>query len=340
MKIGIIGQAQCGKATVFEALTHLFTGGAKGDARVGTVPVPDERLQSLTGMYNPAKTTPAQVEYFLPGAGRKADGEPGLWYQARDCDAVIHVVRNFGGYGFSEPTPLEDFKALDQDIRFSDLVIVENRLERLQADHRRGKKINPEEQTLLEECRTHLEDEQPLRRFPHLANSQLLKGFALLSARPVLVLFNNPDDVDDPPDLPQLMEQEKCLVIRGKLEHELAQMSEEDAREFLDEFDISASATNRVIKASYQLLGLISFFTVGEDEVRAWTVVEGTPAQKAAGVIHTDMEKGFIRAEVIGFDALIEAGSHQEAKKKAALRLEGKTYPVQDGDVMEIRFNV
>jgi ribosome-binding ATPase YchF (GTP1/OBG family) len=146
--------------------------------------------------------------------------------------------------------------------------------------------------------------------------------------------------VDDPPDLPELMEQEKCLVIRGKLEHELAQMSDEDAREFLEEFSISASATDRVIKASYQLLGLISFFTVGSDEVRAWTIVDGTPAQKAAGVIHTDMEKGFIRAEVVGYDALIAAGSHQEAKKRAELRLEGKTYPVQDGDIMEIRFNV
>ena len=149
MKIGIIGLAQSGKATVFEALTNLFTSGAKGDARIGTVPVPDERLLSLTDMFNPAKTTPAQVEYFLPGPGRKADGEPGLWYQARDCDALIHVVRNFGGYGFSNPTPFEDFKALDQDIRFADLVIVENRLERLLADQKRGKKANPEEQALL-----------------------------------------------------------------------------------------------------------------------------------------------------------------------------------------------
>ena len=340
MKIGIIGLPQSGKATVFEALTHLFTSGAKGDARLGTVPVPDERLDRLTAMYNPAKTIPAQVEYFLPGPGKKGDGEPGLWYQARDCDAVIHVVRNFGGYGFSDPTPLKDFNALDQDIRFADLVIVENRLERLLADHKRGKKINPEEQALLEECRSHLEQEQSLRRFPHITDSPLLRGFALLSAKPVLVLFNNPDDVDESPDVPELLEKEKCLVIRGKLEHELAQMSEEDAREFLEEFSISASATDRVIKASYQLLGLISFFTVGEDEVRAWTVVEGTPAQKAAGVIHTDMDKGFIRAEVISYEALLEAGSHQEAKKRAALRLEGKTYQVQDGDIMEIRFNV
>ncbi len=179
-----------------------------------------------------------------------------------------------------------------------------------------------------------------MRRHPNLAFAHKLKGYAFYSAKPMLVLFNNEDEDDALPEPAPIFEQEDCMIIRGKLEHELAQMSQEEAAELLEEFEISASATDRVVKQSYKLLGLISFFTVGEDEVRAWTIKKGTAAVDAAEVIHSDIKKGFIRAEVISYDDFMDAGSMANAKKKGTLRLEGKTYEVQDGDIINFRFNV
>ena len=167
-----------------------------------------------------------------------------------------------------------------------------------------------------------------------------MRGFALLSAKPMLVLFNNDDETPQLPEVGQLTEAEECLVIRGKLEDELAQMPPEDAAAFLSEFDISESATDRVIQKSYEILGLISFFTVGEDEVRAWTIRKATQAVDAAEAVHSDMKKGFIRAEVLAYDDLMAAGSYAEARKKGTVRLEGKTYEVKDGDIINFRFNV
>ncbi|MEJ2658452.1 MAG: DUF933 domain-containing protein, partial [Desulfobacterales bacterium] len=198
----------------------------------------------------------------------------------------------------------------------------------------------PEELSLLHRSLETLEKETPLRNLPELASAHSLKGYAFLSAKPMLILFNNEDDDDGFPDITELTTLENCMVIRGKLEQELAQMSDEDAEEFLTEFNITASAMDRVIQRSYELLGLISFFTIGKDEIRAWTVKRKTPAIDAAGVIHTDMKKGFIRAEVVSFDDLISAGSHPEARKRGNVRLEGKTYEVLDGDIIEFRFNV
>ena len=196
-----------------------------------------------------------------------------------------------------------------------------------------AKKTDPEELLLLNQCLEALEKEIPLRKFPDLSSAHLLKGFAFLSAKPVLVLFNNEDDDDDIPEITDLTTQENCMVIRGKLEQELAQMSAEEAEEFLSEFNITASAMDRVIQRSYELLGLISFFTLGKDEVKAWTVKRKTPAIDAAGVIHTDMQKGFIRAEVVPYDELVEAGSWPTARDLGKLRTEGKDYIFQDGDV-------
>jgi ribosome-binding ATPase YchF (GTP1/OBG family) len=230
--------------------------------------------------------------------------------------------------------------ALDQDLVISDLVVAERRLERIELDRKRGKPLDAEEHALLIRCKESLEQEVPLRRHPDLAVAHLLRGFAFVSAKPMLVLFNNEDDNDVLPDAGDLLEQENCMIIRGKLEQELAQMSEAEAQSFLDEFEITASATDRVVKASYELMGLISFFTVGEDEVRAWTIRKDTPAVEAAGVIHSDIQKGFIRAEVLSYDDLMTAGTHAEARKRGTVRLEGKTYAVCDGDIINFRFNV
>jgi GTP-binding protein YchF len=344
MRLGIIGLPQSGKSTVFEALTRsVAADGNRQESRIGTITVPDKRVDTLSGMYTPRKTIFAQVAYYLPGRGGDPGGaaqkEQSIWTQVRDCDALIHSVRNFGGYGFDAPTPRADVVAIDQELIISDLVVVEKRLERIALDERRGKKPNPEEIALLHQCKAHLDNEIPLRRFPDIAKAKLLRGFAFLSAKPMLLLFNNADEDDTLPDA-ELPEGEECMVIRAKLEQELAQMSADEAREFLAEFNITASATDRVIQRSYELLGLISFFTVGEDEVRAWTIGKDTQAVDAAEVIHSDIKKGFIRAEVLAYDDLMDAGSHAEARKKGTVRLEGKTYLVCDGDIINFRFNV
>ncbi len=343
MKLGITGLPSSGKSTVFEALTQSISDtGHKGEDRIGAIKVPDSRVDVLSDMYNPRKTIYAQVEYFLPGMpGHQKENKPdrNLLTRVRDCDALIHVVRNFGGYGFENPEPCKDVLTLDQELIIADLVVVEKRLERLELDKKRGKPIEQEEISLLTQCLKHLEDEIPLRKFPKIASAHLLKGYAFLSAKPMLVLFNNEDDDDlMPPDKGDDLE--NSMVIKGKLEQELVQMSDEDAKEFLAEFNITASAMARVIKRSYQLLGLISFFTVGEDEVRAWTIKGETQALDAAEVIHSDIKKGFIRAEAISYTDLTEAGAYKEARKKGTVRLEGKTYKVQDGDIINFRFNV
>jgi len=344
MKLGIIGLPQSGKSTVFEALTKNISDTArKGEDRIGTIRVPDSRIDVLSEMYEPQKTIYAQVEYFLPGTARtKKDqaADQSIWVATRDCDALIQVIRNHTAAGLDEKSPQADFRHMEQELILTDLVVVEKRLERIEHDHTRGKKMDPEEHTLLIRCRENLEKEIPLRKIKDLAGAHKLRGFAFLSAKPLLVLFNNDDDDDRLPQVSVLTESENCLVIRGKLEQELSQMSAADAAEFLNEFSISESATDRVIRKSYELLGLISFFTVGKDEVRAWTIKKDTPAVDAAGAIHSDMQKGFIRAETLAYDDLMDAGTHAAARKKGTVRLEGKTYDVKDGDLINFRFNV
>ncbi len=344
MKLGIIGLPQSGKSTVFEALTKSVPDLThKGENRISTIPVPDNRIDILSEMYHPQKTIYAQVEYFLPGTGSAKINqakEQSIWTAAKECDALIHVIRNHTGAGFEKKAPHEDFRILEQELILADLVVVEKRLERIELDQKRGKKIDSREHTLLSECHKNLENEIPLRRLAELASARELRGFTLLSAKPMLVLFNNDDENDGMPEVEGLTGLENCLVIRGKLEQELAQMSAEEAADFLNEFNIGESAMNRVIRESYNILGLISFFTVGADEVRAWTIKTGTQAVDSAEVIHSDIKKGFIRAEVLAYDDLMEAGTYADARKKGTVRLEGKTYEVKDGDIINFRFNV
>ena len=250
------------------------------------------------------------------------------------------MIRNHSGLGADNKTPSADFNQIDQELLIADLMSVEKRIERVELDHRRGKKMAPEEHGLLRQCRDMLDAETPLRSNPELASAKQLRGFALLSAKPMLVLFNNDDGDDTIPEVNGILTSKNGMSIQGKLEQELAQMTEDEAVEFLKEFDIHKTARHRIIQRSYQLLGLISFFTIGKDEVRAWTVPMGTQAVVAAGTIHSDMQKGFIRAEVLAFDDLESTGSYAEARKKGVVRLEGKTYQVADGDLIEIRFNV
>ncbi len=345
MKLAIIGLAQSGKATVFQALTGTsLTAGHKNESQIGTIRVPDARVDRLSAIYNPRKTIYAQVEYFLPAARSKADdkksGQQAYWAQVRDGDALIHCIRNFDAYGAEPPSPADDFRQLEQELILADLVSVEKRLERLELDQKRGKKPDPEEFDLLSRCRHELENERPLRLTPDLASAHKLRGFAFLSAKPQLVLFNNSDEDARLPESAEGLAGVTPLVIRGQLEQELAGMSAEEAGEFLSEFGLEASAADRIIQKSYELMGLISFFTVGEDEVRAWTIPRATTALDAAEVIHSDIKKGFIRAEVLAFDDLVAAGSHGGARKQGTMRLEGKQYEALDGDIIHFRFNV
>ncbi len=343
MKLGIIGRRHAGKTTVFEALCREFPGaGNKGETRIGTVRVPDPRIDELSRIFEPKKTIYAQVEYLLPGAGTKVEeGEsPLLPREIRDTDALILVVRNFPLYGIEEARPEDEYRTMEQELILSDLAVTEKRLERMETERKKGKRYNEKEHLLLEECKKALDKGIPIRRIPELAEEKLLKGYAFVSAKPMLVLFNNTDEDESLPGFASGITDAIPLVIRAKLEHELAQMDEEEAAELLSEFNIPASAAHRVIQASYKACGLISFFTVGKDEVRAWTIKKGTCAQDAAGAIHTDMKKGFIRAEVVSYDDFIAAGSLNEAKKQGTLRMEGKTYIVADGDIITVRFNV
>ncbi|KPA09509.1 GTP-binding protein YchF [Candidatus Magnetomorum sp. HK-1] len=344
MKLGIIGRPSSGKKTLFEAFTGLSVQASqKQDDLLGTVKVPDDRIDHLSQIYQPKKTIYAQVEYHLPAQvhGQKdAQKSETVWAGMRNCDALIHVVRNFKMYGMDAPTPENDYIKMNEDMILADFMVVEKRLERMKKE-RGQKSVSNNELDLLKQCLELLENNQPIRRNPDLINAPELKGFAFLTAKPTLVLFNNEDDDDSLPELSEIFENETTMFIRGKLEQELSQMNEQEAAEFLEEFEISASAMNRIIAASYELMGLISFFTVGEDEVRAWTIPINTAADNAAGAIHTDFKKGFIRAEVLAYKDFIDANStYAEARKNGTVRLEGKTYTVCDADIVHFRFNV
>lgn len=335
MKLGIIGVEDSGRATIFGALTQRGDEAGGREAKVGMVRVPDERIDKLSAIFKPKKTIYAQVEFTLPAEAAGKEAKDKVWAEIRGMDALIVVARNFG----PDRKPLAEIKELVSEMVFADFMVAEKRLERLALDAKRGRPGDPKEIELLETCKALLEKDQPLRSRPDLAAAPELRGFAFLSGKPMLALFTNDDDDPNPPAEAEAAGVE-WLAVRGKLEAEIAAMSPEERDEFLKEYGITESAMDRVIRASYAMMGLMSFFTVGEDEVRAWTIKRGTPAVEAAGEIHSDIQKGFIRAEVVSYTDFMAAGNMAEAKKHAKLRLEGKTYEVLDGDIINFRFNV
>ncbi len=347
MKLGITGLGRTGKTTVFNALTRrsgesVPPGGLVVPA-LGVVPVPDPRLEWLSALYHPKKTTHAQITYMdlqgIPGmADNKREYMSLLLTHMRPMDALIMVVRNFADPALGVPDPARDFRELEDEFLIADLASVEKRLERLEAELKRGKKPAGAEKELLEKCGEILNDEQPLRTRPELANAPELRGYTFLSAKPLLAIVNNSDEDDIMP--PLSLRSAEATIVRGKLEMELAQLSSEEAESFMQDFGIAESALNRVIKSSFALLEQITFLTVGEDEVRGWTIAKDTHAIEAAGAVHTDMQRGFIRAEVVTYEDLKKAGDYAAARKHGTVRLEGKNYPVQDGDVIHFRFNI
>lgn len=361
MKIGILGAPGSGKTTVFNVLARARAevGGYRSPAaepNLAVVKVPDERLDRLTGLYRPKKSVPAEITYLdvggiVQGAGR--EGANAFLAQLRTADMLLQVVRAFPDPVQGEPKPLEEVETVQLELLLADLGVVERRLERLQKEAQLAKGTPAERQgralelELFERLRLGLEAERPVRDLElSETDRRQLKSYALLTARPLLILIN----VAEPSEAAERLVEEaaaRCdhvatgaVALAGKLEMELAELEPAEAAEFMTELGIAEGGLNRVIQRSYQLSNLITFFTVGPDECRAWPVPAGATAVDAAGTIHSDLARGFIRAEVVSYDDLIACGSQAEARKRGLLRSEGKTYQVVDGDVLEILFNV
>ncbi|NOY39893.1 MAG: redox-regulated ATPase YchF [Nitrospirae bacterium] len=359
MKIGIIGLANSGKTTIFNALTGqniptTVYPTTEAQPNVGVVKVPDERVERLTGIYQPKKVTLATVEYIDYLGITKGDPQQNrkVLDMIKDVDAVVHVIRAFEDESIIHPTgnvdPLRDAeKTVELELIFSDLELVEKRLERMEEGARKGKKQDEKERAVLLRCKEVLEEEIPLRRVAFNEDELLsLRHLQFISIKPEVMLLNLHEDDIGSEKGSALVEQLRkrfelpVVALSGKIEMEIAQLGQDEAKEFLKDLGIEEPAMARLIRICYDHLGLISFHTVGKDEVRAWTIKKGTTAQKAAGKIHTDIERGFIRAEVISFDDFIKSGSMAAAREKGLVRLEGKTYEVQDGDIINFRFNV
>ena len=357
MKTGIIGLPQVGKTSLFVMLTRQQVAQHAHnprEAHLGVAKVPDDRLDRLAALYNPRKLIHASVEYAdVAALSKEALDETAFAANLRNVDALAHVVRVFEDDSIAHVgpiDPLRDIKNIDFDLIFNDLAQVEKRLERVQKDLKKMKSAEIErEHELLLRAKAHLETERPLREMEMLPeDKKRVRGFMFLSEKPILYVLNIGESPTLGKDLDEAVAKygiaeavsrpnTGALAVCAKVEAELAEMSDEDAAEFLASYGLQESGLVRLIRKTYELLGLISFFTVGEDECRAWTVERGIKAVNAAGAIHTDLEHHFIRAETIHWDQLLEAGSEAEARARGTLRLEGKEYIVKDGDVMHIR---
>ena len=364
----IIGLPSSGKTTVFNALTRAEaatgTFGASGDEpNLATVKVPDARLDTLTGMFNPQRKMAADVQYLDVAGVAKGMAEQGmggkLLGHLSQADALVHVVRAFDDENTPHPdgsvNPNRDIETLNLELTFSDLGVVEKRLDRLQGQIPKTRGAEREqyerEQVILQRFKEALEDETPIRDVVGEVDPddmRLIRGFGFLTQKPLLLLLNTGED--------QIGEAGEKLVsdarerfggdgvgvesIAGQIEMEIVRLDADDAAVFMEDLGISESGLDRVIARSFELLGLMPFFTVGPDECRAWTIRRGAPAVEAAGAIHSDIARGFIRAEVVGYDDFIAAGSMPETKRLGTFRREGKTYVVNDGDIINFLFNV
>ncbi|HTB95034.1 MAG TPA: redox-regulated ATPase YchF [Candidatus Sulfotelmatobacter sp.] len=352
MQTGIIGLPQVGKTTLFRILTKAQIDAKGGQtAHVGVAKVPEPRLLELAKLYNPKKITYATVQYVdLPGVQKERMRES--LATLRDVDAIAHVIRVFDDPSVPHSEggidPLRDATNLDLELILSDHDQISKRLERVEKDLKKKKDPLLElEKNVLEKCKAHLEAEKPLRELELTAEERRpIGGFLFLSQRPMLYVLNLGDD--EAADMDKAVEKHKLAALQGRpntavvavcgrLEAELAEMEEKEAAELLASYGLKEPGLNRLIRATYDLMGLIQYFTAGEPEVRAWTIRKGSNAVKAAGEIHSDIEKGFIRAEVVSCADLLAAGSIAAAKEKAQVRLEGKEYIVKEGDVILFR---
>jgi ribosome-binding ATPase len=358
MKLGIIGLPGSGKTTIFNGLTggHVPTSqnlGGRFEVMTTAVDVPDERVDALSRIFEPRKITYAKVTYSDIAGLKKGVGESGgmsgqLLNHLAGLDGFVHVVRAFVDDKVPHPEdtvdPARDLEILDGEFLLNDMLIVERRVEKLQEMLRKGgipnKAAAEKELALFGQLRTALSEERPLRNL-NLDEETLkeVRGYGLLSLKPVLVVINIGDDENEVA-LQYSYEQSAVVNLRGKLEMELAQLSGDDLALFMAEYSVTELSLGRLIRLSYDVMGLLSFFTVGEDEVRAWTLKRGATAVDAAATIHTDLAKGFIRAETIQVGELVALGGLSQARTAGKLRQEGKSYHVQDGDVITVKFNL
>jgi len=352
MEIGIIGLPQSGKSSLFQALTGLKEGPPGPALKIGVARVPDPRLGKLAELLRPKKATPAEVRYI--DVPVPAKGLAGALPAVQRVDALALLVRAFRNDAVPHPQasidPGRDLGALSMELYFSDIAILEHRQEKLALQLKGAPAAEREtllrERSFLDGVKATLEKDTPVREqaLPEEA-ARALESFALFTAKPWLLVLNIGEE-----DIPrtQALEEEwraryptlGVVALCARLEKELSELSEAEARDFRASLGLKEPALDRLVRLSYELLGLITFFTVVSGEMRAWSVRRGTPAVKAAGKIHSDIERGFIRAEVIGYEDFLRAGSVAEARKRGLLRLEGKTYPIQDGDIVTFLFNV
>ncbi len=373
MKLIITGFSNSGKTTVFNALTgqNLETPSyptsisADVEPHPGIVKVPDTRIDKLSSIYEPKKTTFATVEYIdylgitSAAAGGDVSQNTKVFTLIKDADAVVHVVRAFEDEAVMHPlgvvNPARDVASFEVELILGDLEFVEKRIEKIEDQEKRGKKQDEGDKKLLMKCKKALEEEQSLRNIEFSEEEKrLMLPYQFLSTMPEIIVLNIDENDLGSDRIAQYQKEIEgffkesgqkivppVLTLCGKIEMEIAQLPADEAEAFLDDLGIEEPAMNKLCHVSYQSLGLISFFTVGEDEVRAWTINAGTRAHQAAGKIHSDIERGFIRAETVGYDDFISSGENMAAvKEKGLARLEGKTYAVKDGDIINFKFNV
>ena len=357
LRAALIGFGSSGKTTLFQLMTSAQAttraGQGRGDTAVGISKVPDARLDRLTAMYNPKKRVPATIEFTdLAVTGATAGAKTLVDVAAyKNADALVHVVRAFQDPAVPHPTgavhPARDAQAMEDELLLADLGVAERRLERLEKDLKKSKSADLEkERDVITLCKTTLEDGKPLRALDLKGDDlKRLRGFQFLSAKPLLIVVNLDESTPvtgalDASGLTPFLSRAStgAVAVCEKIELEIAQLEPADAAAFLADLGVTESGLDRVIRASYDLLGYISFFTVGEDECRAWSIPRGTPAQLAAGEIHSDIQRGFIRAEVVGYEPLVTRGSMAACRDHGEVRLEGKDYVVQDGDIINFRF--
>jgi len=359
LRAALIGFPSSGKTTLFQLMTSARDAPrGKGDVNIGISKVPDARLDVLTAMYNPKKRVAATVEFTDIVAAARTGAQALVDVAGyKNADALVHVVRAFRDASIAHPSgsvdPARDAQAMEDELILADLGVAERRLERIEKDLKKGRSAELEkERDLVHRCKAALEEGRPLRAL-ELTGDDLkrLRGFQFLSAKPLLLVINLDEsdlarvgsDLQKAAELTGLTSflahaATRAVALCTKIELEIAQLEGDDAKAFLSDLGLSESGLDRVIRASYDLLGYMSFFTVGEDECRAWSIARGTSAQAAAGEIHTDIQRGFIRAEVVAYDALVGRGSMAACREHGEVRLEGKEYVVQDADIINFRF--